>query len=123
MYYNHKTGIINIRTQEEKVDIKDITGTKIANFNPIGIFILSILSLVIGVIAALSEEDFEAFLPFLPIFLVLFLVYMFVRKSHLRIEYAGGAIYFSVKKYGKANIRNFQKCIYAVKDHIEANKE
>ncbi len=123
LYYNHRQGVINIRTQEEKIDIKDITGSKIANFNPLGLLILSILILLIGIIAALVEEDEEIFFAMLPAALVFFVAYICAKKSHLRIEYAGGAISFSVKKYGKENIRKFQKCIYAVKDSIEANKK
>lgn len=123
LYYNHKTGIINVRTQEEKVDIKDITGTKIANFNPVGLLIIPILALLIGFIIAVSEEEIGIFFSFLLPALVFFIIYLFAKKSHLKIEYAGGAIYFSVKKYGKENIRRFQKAIHAVKDHIEANKE
>ena len=124
LYYSHKKGIINVYTQDEKVDVKDITGSKVTNFNPLGILILSILALTVGGIFSILLEAPElmaaSILPFL--FLFLFLIYLFARKSHLRIEYAGGSIYFSVKKYKKENIRLFQKCIYIVKDNIDANK-
>ena len=120
LYYNHKTGILNIRAQEEKVNVKDITGSKITDFNPLGILILSILLLVLGIIFILDDTDYWFFLP---VALVLALVYYFAKKSYLKIEYAGGSIFFSVKKYGKENIQRFQKCIYAVKDHIDANED
>ncbi|MBE6709047.1 MAG: zinc ribbon domain-containing protein [Ruminococcaceae bacterium] len=116
LYYNHKTGIINIHTQEEKVNIKDITGSKIATFNPVGLLILSILLFLVGFIGLFAKEE-EVAVAFIPATLLL-IVYFIVKKSHLKIEYAGGSIYFSVKKYGQKNIRNFQKCIYAVKDHL-----
>lgn len=122
LYYNHQTGVFNISTQEEKVNVKDITGSKIASFNPIGILIMSILFFVVGIISILSRI-FGFVQIFLPIAFVLFLLYFITKKSHLKIEYAGGAIYFSVKKYGKENIRMFQKSIYAIKDYIDSNQE
>ncbi len=123
LYYNHKTGILNIQTQEEKVNIKDITGSKITNYNPLGIFILAIFVAVFGLFGSIAASDFEIFPIFLLASLFLFVVYLFIKKSHLKIEYAGGSIYFSVKKYGKENIIKFQKSIYAVKDHIESNQK
>ncbi len=122
LYYNHKTGVINVREQDEKIDVKDITGTKISTYNPLGILIFGILELLIGIVAALAEEEGEILFAFFPGFVVFSLVYLFARKSHLKIEYAGGSIYFSVKKYGKENIRKFQKAIHAVKDYIGKNK-
>ena len=64
-----------------------------------------------------------SFFSFLSIALVLYIAYHLAKKSHLKIEYAGGTIYFSVKKYGKENIRKFQKSIYIVKDSIEADQK
>ena len=115
LYYNHKTGVINVHSQEEKVDIKDITGTKIANFNPLGILIFGGLVILIALIAKVWAM--------IPAALVFAVVYFFARKCHLRIEYAGGAIYFSVKKYGLNNVRAFQKAIHAAKDAIDAEKK
>lgn len=114
LYYNHKTGVINIRSQEEKVNIKDITGTKIANYNPIGILILGALLLIVAFIAKIWA--------LIPGSLVFVVVYFIAKKCHLKIEYAGGSIYFSVKKYGMNNIRAFQKAIYILKDSIDAGK-
>ncbi len=114
LYYNHKTGVINVRSQEEKVNIKDITGTKIANYNPIGILILGALVLIVALIAKLWAM--------IPAALVFVVVYFLAKKCHLKIEYAGGFIYFSVKKYGMNNIRAFQKAIYTLKDSIDEGK-
>ena len=120
LYYTHKTGIVNIHTQEEKVNVKDITGTKIANFNPVGLLIMQILAMVAGIALAIIAEEEEMLVALLPAALLFLIVYFVAKKSHLRIEYAGGAIYFSVRKYGKESVQKFQKCIYAVKDHLEA---
>ena len=49
-------------------------------------------------------------------------VFVFLKKKYLRIEYAGGSIHFSVKKYGIQNIQAFQRSIYAVKDSFEKGR-
>ncbi|MBR2876131.1 MAG: zinc ribbon domain-containing protein [Clostridia bacterium] len=122
LYYTSKKGILNINAQEEKVNVKDITGTKIANNNPLGLLVISALALIIGLIMAITNNEIEMFFfIFLPVTLVLLFVYLFLKKSKLRIEYAGGSISFSVKKYKKENIQFFQKSIYLVKDGIDAN--
>lgn len=120
MYYKHKTGIINIHSQVEVVDVKDITGTKILNRNPFGALIFSILMLIAGVIVFIDANRIEILVSAALAAVVLLVIYLIARRSHLRIEYAGGAIYFSVKRYRKSNILNFQKSIYAVKDHIDS---
>ncbi len=122
LYYNHKSGIVNIRTQEEVVDVKDITGTKIANFNPLGILIFAALAVIAGIIGAIAGSEGGIFLIGLLVAVVLVGVYFFLKKSHLRVEYAGGAIYFSVKKYGKENVLRFQKDIHIAKANLDANK-
>lgn len=119
MYYNHSTGILNVHSQEEKVNIKDITGTKIASYNPLGILYLGILVLIAGIIFGVSMEEMVFVVPFVFAALFLILLYFFAKKSFLKIEYAGGDIRFSVKKYGKEKIRAFQKAIYAIKDEFE----
>lgn len=122
LYYNHKTGVINVRNQNEMVDVKDITGTKIANYNPIGMLILAALAIVVGIIILIDSGDAEIFIPVIAAALLFVAVYFITKKSHLRIEYAGGAIYFSVKKYGKENVHNFQKSIHAAKESLDSKK-
>lgn len=118
MYYNHKTGIINVHTQEEIVDLKDITGTKIANFNPVGIIILAIFLILAGVVLFLDTGNIEMIIPFIGLGIIMAAIYFITKKSHLRVEYAGGSIYFSVKKYGKENVLKFQKLIHAAKENV-----
>ena len=120
LYYTHKTGIINIRAKEEKVNVKDITGTKITNYNPIGIIVMAVLTLLIGIFCTVGNQDPVYLITFLPLTVVFLLFYFFFKKSFLKVEYAGGSISFSLKKYKKENIQSFQKSIYAVKDSLDA---
>lgn len=114
VYYYGSQGFINKVKQEEIVDLKDVTGSKITRFEPWAILLLGILTAVVGLIIGLMglEVVFYTMLGYGVFFALLF---MFVRKSYLKIEYAGGAIRFSVKKYGIENVRQFQRCIYAMK--------
>lgn len=123
LYYNHRKGIINTHTQEEKIDVKDITGTKIATYNPGGLLVLSILFLAVGVLLTIVTRSPSFWIAHLVFSLFFLLIYLFLKKAYLRIEYAGGVISFSVKKYGIESIRKFQKSIHAVKDYIEENKK
>ncbi len=111
LYYSARSGLINVNSLEEIVDIKDITGTKIADFKPYSFFIVAVVALIAMLIAHQAAIGFALAV----IFVVLFFI---VKKSHLRIEYAGGSINFSVKKYGLANVREFQRQIYLAKERL-----
>lgn len=69
LYCNHKTGIVNIRTQEENVNAKDITDSKIANFNPLGILIMAFPVLIIGIVTAVGGRVEEMIIPVILAFL------------------------------------------------------
>ena len=107
LYYKHKDGIVTITECEEMVDVKDITGTKITSFEPYGILIISGLLFIAGLIA---NSIIGSGLPILFGFLLAMIgiiVFVSLKKKFLKIEYAGGAIHFSVKKYGMQNIQSF----------------
>lgn len=125
LYYNYTiSSILTRRTQNEVVDVEDITGAKIANTNPIGALIIAALALVVGVFMAIANEDVEMLCIFcLPIAVIFTLLYLFLRRAHLKIEYAGGSISFLVKKYKNEKVKAFQKSIYIVKDSIDANNK
>lgn len=118
LYYNHSEGILNRSVCEEKIDIDDITGTKIQAVTPIGTLILSIIMYVIAIIVMCFGEP-SGMLAFLIFGTVLLAIFFIRLKKHLLVEYAGGKIAFSVKKYGMNNIRHFQKCIHAIKDQYK----
>lgn len=114
LYYNATHGIINVVRREEKIDIDDITGTKIVNVRPLGLLLFALLIYIVLIIIAIEvTEEVLAGLA-LPVFLVI--AFIFGCKKHLRIEYAGGVILFSVRKYKMENVRQFQKAIHLVKD-------
>ena len=114
IYYNDKVGIINASTEENIIDIEDVTCAKFINYNPIGWIALAILSLCIGCYMALFETSYIFFGAIAAI--VFASVYASLRKAFFAIYFAGGNIKFSVKKYGVKNIREFQRCIFTVKE-------
>lgn len=122
LYYNHKDGIVNITECNEIVDVKDITGTKITRFDPYGILIIAGLLFLAGIIISSKTSDGPAMILGIILSVVAVFVFVFLKKKYLRIEYAGGSIHFSVKKYGVQNIQAFQRCIYAVKDSFEKGR-
>lgn len=113
LYYSYNTGILNQYSTEEIVNLNDITGSKINNYNPLIPLILSIITFVVSLIL-LRESSEMAFIGFgIAVFCLIF--YLVRRTSVLSIEYAGGYIEFSVKNYGLKKIQAFQKCIYVAK--------
>ncbi len=120
LYYSASSGLISRSSREEIVEIEDITGTKIFDFKPYSILIFGLIIFVAGLIFALSEEEWIIIsaigLPFI-------VCYFIAKKSLLRIEYAGGCIHFSVKRYGLKSVRAFQRQIYAVKEKIRIEEK
>jgi hypothetical protein len=112
IYYSAKSGLINVNSLEEIVNIKDVTGTKIADYKPYSLLILAGIALIGGLIAKHALYGFLSALIFVIVFFI-------AKKSWLRIDYAGGSIRFSVKKYGLDNVRAFQRQIYTIKDQME----
>lgn len=119
LYYKHKDGIVNITECEEIVDVKDVTGTKITSFDPYGMLIFAALLFIAGIIVDSNAHSGPWLFIGIILSVVTIFLFVFLKKKYLRIEYAGGAIHFSVKKYGIQNIQAFQRSIYAVKDSYE----
>lgn len=122
LYYNHFSGIINITKMEEKVDVKDITGTKILSINHIGLLILAAIIFFTGVLLTNIFGSFAFIIVFSLLSINFIIIYFITLKKHLRIEYAGGYILFSVRRYGMANIQAFQKSIHLAKDKLEEKR-
>ena len=124
LYYNHRSGLISYVRVEEKIDVADITGTKISDSNPLGLLIFAILLAVIAFVIGgigIAQAQTAALAPAFGIFLValfFLIIYLIALKKHLRIEYAGGFIQFSVKGYKMENVRAFQKSIHALKEQL-----
>lgn len=123
LYYTHKRGILNIVSEDEKIDPEDITGTKIIERNPTSLLIFAAIAFIVCILVFASEEIAAGIGLGLVIALALIISYFSLHKKYLYIEYAGGNIHFSLIGYKKENISNFQNTIYFAKDKLkQANK-
>ena len=119
LYYSASSGLINKHYKEEIVDVADITGSKIAHFKPWALIILVIISGLFGIYQGVAVGNNTVMMIACCAIPVVFLALFFITsKSYLRVEYAGGHIGFSVKKYGLKNVRAFQRQIYVEKEKI-----
>lgn len=87
---------------------------------PLGLLVLGILGLFIGLlllaVGIRSDKPLGGII--MGAGLVLAAGYFAAKKSVLRIEYAGGKIEFSVKKYGLDNVRAFQRKLHENKEKL-----
>lgn len=119
VYYNARHGVLNVTDVKNVIDIPDITGTRIISMKHLGLLILGALLFVAGIIVGAASGELAAALPMLSAALVLVLTFFITMKKHLFIDYAGGHISFSVRKYTLQNVVDFQKAIYIQKDFLK----
>lgn len=119
LYYSDKVGFISKTTIEQIVDLDDITGTAIMQKKPYGIIVLGSLISFSFFINCISNLNF-----LIPAFFILgttMVVFSIAKKAYLNLEYAGGRIHFSVKKYGIQNVREFQRNLFMAKQMLNEN--
>lgn len=118
LYYSASSGIINKNLREEIVNIEDITGAKIADYKPYSLFVFAFIFFFIGIVLFSTVRNTAWGLSSIVSAVVFIVLFFIMKKSFLRIEYAGGYIGFSVKKYGMQNVREFQRQIYIAKEDM-----
>lgn len=114
IYYNASHGILNKTKTRNIIDLTEVTGTKLVDVKHYGFLVLAalcVLAMLFVRFAAISLSSLTTALVFVALFFI-------TNKKHLRIEYAGGFIYFSVRKYSMNNVIDFQKAIYQQKDAL-----
>lgn len=125
LYYYGSQGIISKIKCEEIVNLEDITGVSFMHFNPWILCIMGALCSFLAVCMIFAERTrtTPAAYVFLFIGIALLLAFAFTRKAYLRVDYAGGSIRFSVKKYGVYSVRMYQRCLFIQKDLLEKKKK
>lgn len=125
------------RSQEQIVDVKDITGTGFIKFSPLYYLYIGI-GLLLYILTFIFTEGFNLsfntfgtpfahvnvdlimiiLLFFIPLLVCVFLLFKyFIRKKNLfKIEFPGGSIAFDTKMLGANEAREFQKNIRITKD-------
>jgi len=117
LYYYDSQGVVSKIKQEEIIDLEDITGVSITSFRPWLFVIMGVLC----IIACFALRQMVVRLCFLGCGVLLLLLFAILSKSFLKIEYDGGSIRFSVKRYGLNNVRVFQYSIFVQKDKVKRN--
>ena len=111
IYYNRKSGMLMRIEERDKVNVEDVTGIKIARAR-------SYAWTVIGIIAAVVFIILGQVLAGIATAVVGIIVDLIITKNYLSIEYAGGHVRFSVKKYSMENVSAFQEAVFRVKDSL-----
>ncbi|MEJ8752961.1 hypothetical protein [Coprococcus sp. HCN-4056] len=115
LYYNHREGLINRISTREIINTDDITGTKITDNKPYSLLIWAALIFIGTLITSIQLDDSTAIVCGIIVAIVMVILFLVLIQKWLLVEYAGGRIRLSVKKYGMNNIIAFQKAIYRVK--------
>ena len=115
LYYNYNSGIFTKNRASDRVDIKDITGTKVNDFSPNLLLVLA----VIAIIGAMFLGGLGVIIIGIGVAAVFFIIWAASRKQELLIQYAGGHIAMNVQGYSRKQVMKFQSIIHALKDQVE----
>lgn len=115
LYYNYNSGIFTKNRASDRVDIKDITGTKVNDFSPNLLLVLA----VIAIIGAMFLGGLGVIIIGIGVAAVFFIIWAASRKQELLIQYAGGHIAMNVQGYSRKQVLKFQSIIHALKDQVE----
>lgn len=118
IYYNKKSGVLVRIEERDKIDVMDVTGIKIARANS---YVFMAIGAAIALILLILSVESALKLMGLGLLILGIVIDLIVTKNYLSIEYAGGHIRFSVKKYSMENISQFQEAVFRVKDSLKAN--
>lgn len=124
LYYNKKSGILTRVEERDKIDVRDVTGIKVARARSYGSTVFGALVFLGSLITflAMGRKGSAFLLIYGAVFLIFAIIIdLIVSKNYLLIEYAGGHIRFSVKKYSMENIAMFQEAVFRVKDAINTS--
>lgn len=120
VYYNSTRGVFSKTNVRNVVDIPEVTGTKLVSQKHYGFLVMAVLCVIAGIILAIVLCQASLLLPLLGGAILFLCSFFATKKKHLRIEYAGGHIFFSVRKYSMSSVQAFQKAIYQEKDKLRS---
>lgn len=113
-------------TEEGVVSINDITFTMFSHTKNIGRLVWGIILAVIGVFLFMNStgpHEVTGFgsLVFMAMGLLSIVWYFISRRSLFVVSYPGGSFGFDIRYYPIADIRDFQRQLHLLKDHIKEN--
>lgn len=116
-------------TEEGVVSIEDISytnlvHTQLSGFLIMGVFLLALSALFVlaGMVGLIYYGNAFTVAKFLPIPAILFLVAYFVKRQTIfSISFPGGSFGFDIRYYPIDDIRDFQRQLHLMKDHLKEN--
>lgn len=112
-------------TKQGVVSIDDITFTEFIQVRSTGLLILGILLALVGLCVVLSgAEGAAAGLTITAAIVgtaVSFIKYFLTRQTLFQVSFAGGSFDFNIRYYPIADMRDFQRQLHLMKDHLKEN--
>jgi len=137
LVYIYEKGLLNSEVGRSIVDVREVTGTKVVKSNRWWLLIFGGLFLLLGIIFSLAKGksidhsdmnilnfmfDMEAYSALNIIgrhmicwAIIFAIVYFFTYGRHLRVEYPGGVVNLTLKKYSYQEILDLQDAIFEAK--------
>lgn len=107
-------------TEEGVVSIEDITFTMFRHTQDFGLLAIGIILALVGV-CAMFAGDAGAMISSiaLAVSVLLFIIYFASRRTLFWVSFPGGNFGFDIRYYPIADIRDFQRQVHLLKDHIK----
>jgi hypothetical protein len=124
LYYRYTMGLLNRRTVDSRINVRDITATGVRDQNIIGWIVLAIIAACVILWAVVaSGGDLGTSYGLIAVWAlavaaISLILYFLTKRKFLRIEYDGGHVDFSVKPYNIGAVRDFACCIHIMKDQL-----
>lgn len=109
-------------TQEGVVSLEDITFTLLTHVRHISLLIFAIILTVLGAMA-IAGSELQVCLAFLGAAILFYISYFVTRISVFQVCFPGGGFGFNVRWYPISDIRDFQRQLDLLKDHLKESAE
>lgn len=119
---------IKSRTEEGVVSIDDIAFTKFIYTRPIGLLVTAFLLLFGAILCGfagvlldrnVAELCYLIAAALAAAALVFFIRYFISRQTLFQVSFPGGGFAFDIKYYPISDIRDFQRQLHLLKDHVK----
>lgn len=112
-------------TQEGVVSLEDITFTLLTHVRHTGLLIFAIMLTVAAIILNFTVlgRTFTYLLILLAATIPFYILYFVIRTSVFQVCFPGGGFGFNIRWYPISDIRDFQRQLHLLKDHIKESAE
>lgn len=108
-------------TEEGVVSIEDITFTMFSHTRAIGMLLFAAFLLLVSSIGFPMDQGYLFSVPCWIAAAVSVIMYFVNRRTVFSISFPGGSFGFDIRYYPIADIRDFQRQLHLMKDHLKEN--